>query len=94
MLADPTRRRLVELTARHEMSVGALVEATGASQPAVSKQLAVLREAGLVKVRREGKRRLYRARPEELTAMQEWLRLYGPQFNARIDALEDHLNRK
>jgi len=93
LLADPTRRSLVALTAKQERSVGDLVEATGLSQPAVSKQLAILREAGLVAVRRDGRRRLYRTRPQELHAMRAWLEEHTPQWEARIDKLEDHLDR-
>jgi len=93
LLADPTRRRLVELTAKAERSVGDLVEATGLSQPAVSKQLAILREGGLVRVRPEGTHRFYRALPKELAAMRTWLDTVGSQWGARLDALEDHLER-
>ncbi len=91
LLADPTRRRLVELTSREEKSVTELVEATGLTQPAVSKQLATLRENGLVTVRRDGRYRLYKAELDELTAMRDWLLEHGPAWNDRLDALEDHL---
>lgn len=93
LLADPTRRRLIELAARKERSVGDLVEATGLSQPVVSKQLAILRQGNLMAVRREGRRRFYRARMEELRKMRAWLERFGPRWNARLDALEEHLDR-
>lgn len=93
LLADPTRRKLVELTSREEKSVTELVEATGLTQPAVSKQLATLREGGLVTVRRDGRYRLYRAKLDELKAMRDWLLEHGPAWNDRLDALEDHLER-
>lgn len=93
LLADPTRRKLVELTSREERSVTELVDATGLTQPAVSKQLATLREGGLVTVRRDGRYRLYRAELKELKAMRDWLLEYGPRWNDRLDALEDHLER-
>ena len=78
LMAAPTRRRLMELTAAQEQSVGDLVEATSLSQPAVSNHLAKLREAGLVSVREEDRKRLYRARPEGLAEMRDWLLQYGP----------------
>lgn len=93
LLADPTRRRLVELTAKQERSVGELVDALGLTQPAVSKQLAILREGGLVVVRREGRRRLYRTRAQELRAMRTWLEEHMPRWETRIDKLEHHLDR-
>lgn len=92
LMADPTRRRLVELTADRERSVGELVEATGLSQPAVSKQLGRLRDAGLVSVRKSGRRRLYRARLEELREMRDWLLQYGPLWADRLDDLEAYLD--
>lgn len=91
LLADPTRRKLVELTSREEKSVTELVEATGLTQPAVSKQLATLREGGLVTVRRDGRYRLYKAELDELKKMRDWLLEHGPAWNDRLDALEDHL---
>lgn len=91
LLADPTRRRLVELTSREEKSVTELVDATGLTQPAVSKQLATLRENGLVTVRRDGRYRLYKAELAELKAVRDWLLEYGPHWNDRLDALTDHL---
>lgn len=93
LLADPTRRRLIELAARGERSVGELVVATGLSQPAVSKQLSILRQGRLVEFRKDGRRRLYQARPEGLKEMRQWLERHGPPWNARLDALEDHLDR-
>ncbi len=92
LMADPTRRRLVELTAARERSVSELVDATGLSQPAVSKQLAKLREAGLVSVRKDGRNRLYRARTEELAEMRDWLLQYGPLWADRLDDLEAYLD--
>ena len=82
-LAEPSRRRILDLLREGERSVTDLVERLPLSQPGVSKHLKVLREAGLVDVRREGKRRWYGVRAEPLTEMAEWLR--------RFDALERHL---
>ena len=82
-LAEPSRRRILDLLREGERSVTDLVERLPLRQPGVSKHLKVLREAGLVDVRREGKRRWYGVRAEPLTEMAEWLR--------RFDALERHL---
>ena len=82
-LAEPSRRRILDLLRDGEHSVNDLVERLPLSQPGVSKHLKVLREAGLVDVRRDGKRRWYGVRAEPLTEMAEWLR--------RFDALERHL---
>ena len=82
-LAEPSRRRILDLLRDGERSVNDLVERLPLSQPGVSKHLKVLREAGLVDVRREGKQRWYGVRPEPLTEMAHWL--------SRFDALERHL---
>lgn len=76
VLAEPTRRDILDLLRDGERPVGDLVERLRLSQPAVSKHLRVLREAGLVDVRPDAQRRLYRLRPEPLAAMDEWLAPY------------------
>src|SRR5688500_6561702 len=76
VLADPTRRTILDLLARGERPVGDLVDELSLSQPAVSKQLRVLREAGLVTVRPDGQRRLYALRPEPLSDVDAWLAPY------------------
>jgi DNA-binding transcriptional ArsR family regulator len=93
VLADPTRRRLLELIRARECSVGNLVKAVRISQPGVSQQLAVLRKAGLVKVRAHGKLRLYRLEAGPLRDIDQWLARYRPYFEAHLDALERHLDR-
>jgi DNA-binding transcriptional ArsR family regulator len=91
VLAEPNRRRILDLLLE-ERPVGDLVVGTGLSQPAVSKHLRVLREAGLVEVRPVAQRRLYRVRPEPLVAVDEWLAPYRRLWSARLDALEAHLD--
>ena len=73
------------------MSVGALVDRLGTSQPLVSKHLRVLREAGLVDVRVDGQRRLYRVRPEPLAELDAWLEPYRRMWRTSLDRLEIHL---
>jgi DNA-binding transcriptional ArsR family regulator len=92
VLAEPNRRRILDRLRGHEHPVGELVELLGLSQPAVSKHLRVLREAGFVDVRADAQRRLYRLRPEPLQALDQWLAPYRDLWSARLDALEQHLD--
>ncbi len=91
-LADPTRRRILELLRTDERPVGELVESLGMSQPAVSRHLRLLREAGLVEARVDAQRRLYRLRPETLRELDAWLEPYRLLWSGRLDELESHLN--
>jgi DNA-binding transcriptional ArsR family regulator len=83
-IADPIRRRVLELTRDEEVPAGALAAEFDVSRPAVSRHLRVLREAGLVVERREGRRRLYRANLEPLAELRSWLDGY---WAGRLDAL-------
>jgi DNA-binding transcriptional ArsR family regulator len=93
LLADPTRRRVLDELRRGECSVGQLVDRLGMKQPTVSKQLKVLRDAGLATVRVDAKRRLYRLDTTPLRALDDWLEPYRKLWSDRLDALEDHLTR-
>lgn len=92
VLAEPNRRRILDLLQASESPVGDLVERLELSQPAVSKHLRILREAGLVEVRADAQRRLYRVRPEPLRALDEWLAPYRRMWAASLDDLEQHLD--
>lgn len=92
ILAEPNRRRILDLLREAERPVGELVAALGVSQPAVSKHLRVLREAGLVEVRPDAQRRIYRVRPDPLRDLDEWLAPYRFMWGARFDDLERHLD--
>jgi DNA-binding transcriptional ArsR family regulator len=92
VLAEAHRRSILDLLRDSERSVGELVDVLGVSQPAVSKHLRVLREAGLVTARSDAQRRLYRLRPEPLRAIDEWLAPYRRLWSASLDALERHLD--
>jgi DNA-binding transcriptional ArsR family regulator len=94
VLAEPTRRRILDELRVRERPVNDLVEIVGISQPGVSKHLRVLREAGLVDVRQDAQRRLYRLRPEPLQEIDDWLEPYRQFWNQRLDALEAHLDRQ
>ena len=90
-LAEPHRRRILDVLRGGGASVGSLVDVLNASQPLVSKHLCVLREAGLISVRVDGQRRLYRVRPEPLVALDAWLAPYRQLWNTSLDRLEAHL---
>jgi DNA-binding transcriptional ArsR family regulator len=93
-LADPTRRAVYErLAGEGELSVGDLVTGSGVSQPAVSQHLAVLRHAGLVTERREGRYVRYAAAPEGLKPIADWMATYALFWRDRFDRLESLLNR-
>jgi DNA-binding transcriptional ArsR family regulator len=93
-LAAPTRRALFERLCREgELTVRALTNQAGVSQPAVSKHLGVLKLAGLVRDRRDGRQTHYRAEPKGLAPLIDWMSLYGAFWRERFDALEDLLKR-
>jgi len=92
VLAEPNRRRILDLLCQQERAVGDLVSQLGISQPGVSKHLRVLRQAGLVEVRVDAQRRLYRLRPEPLRQIDEWLAPYRAAWRDRLDTLEHHLD--
>jgi DNA-binding transcriptional ArsR family regulator len=92
VLAEPNRRRILDLLRVRERPVGALVEVLALSQPAVSKHLRVLREAGLVEVRGEAQRHIYRLRTEPLREIDAWLEPYRRLWASRLDDLERHLD--
>jgi len=91
VLAEPRRRQILDLVRDGERSVGELVGALAMSQPAVSKHLRVLREAGLVEARVDEQRRLYRLRPGPLRELDAWLAPYRWAWDASLDRLETRL---
>jgi DNA-binding transcriptional ArsR family regulator len=90
-LAEPNRRRILDFLLERERPVHDLVDLLRVSQPAVSKHLRVLREAGLVTSRVDAQRRLYRVRPQPLQQLDDWLAPYRATWESRLDALENHL---
>ena len=94
VLAEPNRRRILDALRGGERPVGALVADLRLSQPSVSKHLRVLRDAGLVDVRPDGQRRLYRLRPEPLMDLDEWLEPYRQLWRTSLDRLERHLDER
>ena len=94
ILGDPTRRRLVEALRAGERSVNELVEVVDIGQPGVSRQLAILEEARFVRVRPDGRRRLYALRPEPFRELDNWMSRYRDLWEARLDRLAAELDRR
>jgi DNA-binding transcriptional ArsR family regulator len=92
VLAEPTRRRILDLLLERPRPVGELVERLGLSQPGTSKHLRALRDAGLVRVRKDAQQRWYELQPAPLAEIDEWLQPYRKLWAGRLDALERHLD--
>jgi DNA-binding transcriptional ArsR family regulator len=92
-LADPTRRRIVELLAERDRDAGELAAAFPVSRPAVSRHLRLLRESGLVTVRSQAQRRVFSLDPRPLDELASWLDRYRSFWSQRLDALETELGR-
>jgi DNA-binding transcriptional ArsR family regulator len=92
VIAERSRRQILDQLRGGEQPVGALVERLAISQPAVSKHLRVLRDAGLVNVRPDGQRRLYSVRVEPLIELDRWLEPYRQMWRHSLDKLQDHLS--
>jgi DNA-binding transcriptional ArsR family regulator len=92
-LADPSRRTVLKILRDHEATAGELAGALPIARPGVSRHLRVLREAGLVDVRQDAQRRIYRLRPEALIEVDEWLEAYRALWRNRLDALHTEVKR-
>jgi DNA-binding transcriptional ArsR family regulator len=92
VVAEPNRRRILDLLCADARSVGELVDALGMNQPAVSKHLAVLKAARMVEVEVDAQRRVYRLRPEPLLELEAWLTPYRRFWSHRLDLLGRHLD--
>ena len=93
IIAEPNRRAILSLLVSSQQSVGEIERRLRMSQPAVSKHLRVLREAGFVESTVDAQRRLYRLKPEPLQELDEWLAQFRRFWSAHLDALERHLDR-
>jgi DNA-binding transcriptional ArsR family regulator len=94
ILADPTRRRIVNELKRGERSVGEIVQAVDIGQPGVSRQLAILEDAHFVVVRPEGRRRLYSLRPQPFRELSEFVTAYRAIWEPRLDRIGAELERR
>jgi DNA-binding transcriptional ArsR family regulator len=93
-LADPTRRRIMDVLREGEQPVGDVVERAGIHQSGVSRHLRILHESGFVSVRPDGQRRLYSLRPEPFAELEAWLAQYRRVWDARLDRFEAALAKK
>ena len=93
ILAEPNRRAILSLLVSSQQSVGEIERQLRMPQPAVSKHLRVLRDAGFVEATVDAQRRLYRLKPEPFQEMEEWLEPFRRFWSAHVDALERHLDR-
>ena len=93
-LADPTRRRIIELLATRERTAGELASEFTTSRPGVSRHLRVLREQGLVHAREDGRRRFYSLDPAPLAELDSWLTQYRRFWTNRLDALDTEIKRR
>jgi len=94
ILADPTRRRIVDALRDGERSVNELVQVVDIGQPGVSRQLQILEDADFVVVRPEGRRRLYALRPDRFRELSEWVTAYRAIWESRLDRLAAELDRR
>jgi DNA-binding transcriptional ArsR family regulator len=94
VLADPTRRRIVEVLLGGEQQVGDVVDKAGVHQSGVSRHLRILHESGFVSVRPDGQRRLYALRPEPFREMDAWLGPYRKMWEARLDRFANALAKR
>ena len=94
ILADPTRRRIVETLRHGEQQVNDLVARAGIHQSGVSRHLKILHEAGFVALRPDGQRRLYSLKPEPFRELDRWLAQYRDLWEARLDRLGEALEKK
>ncbi len=92
-LADPSRRTMLEILRGHPATAGELADALPIARPGVSRHLRVLREAGLVSVRKEAQRRIYSLRPDALVEVDDWLQNYRALWQNRLDALHTEIHR-
>ncbi len=93
-LADPTRRRIVELLAERERPAGEIASHFETSRPGISRHLRVLRDHGLVRVREDAQRRVYSLDPAPLVELDAWLERYRRFWTNRLDALETEVRRR
>jgi DNA-binding transcriptional ArsR family regulator len=93
VIAEPKRRRILDLLLQRPHLVGEIVDALGISQPGVSKHLRVLRRAGLVQVRQDAQRRWYELQPEPLEEIDLWLAGYRQTWDERFGRLDDYLQQ-
>ena len=94
VVAEPARRRILDLLVERPLAVGEIAAATGMSQPNASRHLRILREGGLVESRPDRQRRIYELRPDGLAELMGWIGPYQRLWSRGLDALERHLDEE
>ena len=92
-IADPTRRRMLEMLRSDERAATELARSFRISQPSVSQHLRVLRDAGLVRARRNGRQRIYQLRPRKLKVVVDWVAYFDKFWDEKLSALGTYLDR-
>jgi DNA-binding transcriptional ArsR family regulator len=93
-IAEPRRRHILEFIAAEERSVGEIADAVGLEQPSASKHLQVLRDVGLVTVRRDGKRTLYRTNADTLRVIHDWCGMFAQHWRGQLRRIKTHAEEK
>src|SRR3954463_13179906 len=93
-IAEPRRRHILEFIAAAERSVNAIADALERGQPSVSKHLQVLRDVGLVTVRRDGRRSMYRTNAEALRTVHDWSAMFAQHWRAQLRRIKAHVEEK
>jgi DNA-binding transcriptional ArsR family regulator len=94
IIAEPSRRRILDRLLRSDSTVKDLTEELGLSQPLISSHLRLLRESGLVRVQTDAQRRIYSLEASPLADVDDWLSTYREKWNRHVDKLEEHLDRQ
>jgi DNA-binding transcriptional ArsR family regulator len=92
-IADPTRREIIHLLAKKSLNLNAVAGKFDVSRPAISKHIKILTECGLITIHQQGRERLCEARLEKLNEVSNWVEQYSKFWNAKLDALEDYLDK-
>jgi DNA-binding transcriptional ArsR family regulator len=92
-IADPTRREIINMIARESLNVNAVAERFDISRPAISKQLKILTECGLIVIRQQGRERVCEAKLQQLDEVSQWIEQYRVFWMSKLDALEKYLNQ-
>ena len=92
-IADPTRRKIIDLIARHPMNLGTLADYLDITRPAISQQIKILSECGIVKTKREGRETFCTIEPRELKKISDWAGRYTHLWEDRLDAFESYVNK-
>ena len=92
-IADPTRRKIIDLVSRQPMNLGTIAEHFDISRPAISQQIKILSECGIIQIKREGRETFCSIQPKELKKISDWVARYAGLWENRIDAFEAYVNK-